>query len=590
MNKKAINLLIVTSTLTIIIFNTILFYTLNCSGGIIKSKNVYGEVFSAESEDIDKINEIIKTLPTDINLAITRTQNKIDELNGIYADYITEENSNQNISTDEILNQIRIYQSVLEQLNHVSDYPDYIERIRDNASSLSDLSLYSEDKWHNNNIIKTQKDFYGLSNITLTIASEVGFLTLINYKVTDLFALLLTCIAIFSLCISDKQLQAERKRGFLPVIFWTFGIILMYLCNYILAEKFIGLPEFGTSVQSLPAFKSCPYLISCGSFITLCSLFKLVGFIIILCTVMAVFYSVRRLPIALTASLIFLIETIASRYTGENPIPVLLREINLLSAFSFERFYIRYLNLNVFSQAVSRLPIFIVLITILTIVMVIVVRSRHTAFTNKMTTEIERQYFDEIDHRYNETQKIHHDINNHLLVLGTLIKNGENEKAKTYLNQISEEMSLTIMPVKTGSSILDALLYNKTQKAKEYGAEINFEINCPFTGCNISDYDLCGIFGNILDNAIEAVNKCENNKTIKIFVGEQLGMIYISCQNHYNGELKRRGDKILTTKGNTITHGYGITRVREIADKHNGEVNITAENKTFLIEILLNKN
>ena len=65
-------------------------------------------------------------------------------------------------------------------------------------------------------------------------------------------------------------------------------------------------------------------------------------------------------------------------------------------------------------------------------------------------------------------------------------------------------------------------------------------------------------------------------------------MLYISCENPFSGELKRRGDRIITTKKDFASHGFGIMRVRELARRYGGEVNITAEKGVFLIEILLN--
>lgn len=142
------------------------------------------------------------------------------------------------------------------------------------------------------------------------------------------------------------------------------------------------------------------------------------------------------------------------------------------------------------------------------------------------------------------------------------------------------------MPVKTGRNVLDALLFKKTEQAAEKGCKITFEIDCPISG-SASDYDLCTIFGNILDNAIEASNSGDR---ISVKIGKQLDMLYISCKNPFSHKLKRRGDRILTTKKDFASHGFGIMRVREIARRYGGDVNITAENDVFLMEILLNTN
>jgi len=56
----------------------------------------------------------------------------------------------------------------------------------------------------------------------------------------------------------------------------------------------------------------------------------------------------------------------------------------------------------------------------------------------------------------------------------------------------------------------------------------------------------------------------------------------------FKSEIRTRGERLLTSKTDATLHGYGISRVREIAAKHGGEVKITAENGEFIIEILMN--
>ncbi|MGN0700328.1 MAG: sensor histidine kinase, partial [Oscillospiraceae bacterium] len=271
-------------------------------------------------------------------------------------------------------------------------------------------------------------------------------------------------------------------------------------------------------------------------------------------------------------------------FTISTTAPTILSEINILSFFSFERFFIRYLNLDVLGLSVARLPVFLVfgaaVIAALWAYSASVIKTR----TEAAIRETEQEYYDEINRRYNESRKIRHDINNHLLAVSALIERGSIDEAKRYIAEVSEQSDLAAMPVKTGRNVLDALLFKKTEQAAEKDCKIAFEIDCPISG-SVSDYDLCTIFGNILDNAIEAVG---TGSRISVKIGKQLDMMYISCENPFSGELKRRGDRILTTKKDFAAHGFGIMRVRELARRYGGDVYITAEKGVFLIEILLN--
>ena len=65
-------------------------------------------------------------------------------------------------------------------------------------------------------------------------------------------------------------------------------------------------------------------------------------------------------------------------------------------------------------------------------------------------------------------------------------------------------------------------------------------------------------------------------------------MFYISCENAFNGELKRKGEKILSTKKDGSSHGFGLIRIKDTAKHYGGDVNITTTNGVFRIEILMN--
>ena len=262
-----------------------------------------------------------------------------------------------------------------------------------------------------------------------------------------------------------------------------------------------------------------------------------------------------------------------------------LKEINVLSLFSFERFFMYYMNLEVFGILVSRLPVFIIFVCIVFVFLAIISVQSISKRMEELTKETEQEYYDEINRRYLEGRKIRHDINNHLLAINTLIETGNVEQAKRYISEVSEQLDLVAMPVKTGRDVLDALLLKKTEQATEKGAQIVFEINAAFHDCTIADYDLCTIFGNILDNAIEAVNAGDK---ILVSIDKQHDMFYISCENTFYGELKRKGDKILSTKKEFGSHGFGLTRIRDTAKHYGGDVSITAENGVFRIEILMN--
>lgn len=463
-------------------------------------------------------------------------------------------------------------------LRYLSGYGDYISGITDRSELLSDISIYKQDSEILANILNTRKDFYGLENIRLTPVCETGFTLFLNYRLTDIFAALMPIISLAALR------NSRRKSLLSPVILTLLGAGAMYLTNLALIGNYLGLPPAETAVQSMESFKSCPYMINAGALAALVVLMKMSGCLVILFLVSAIAFSSGKRRI-ITAAVTLAVLAAEVFFALSPTAPAILSEINLLSFFSYERFYIRYLNLDVFGLSVARLPVFLVFAAAVTAALWAFSASVIKTRTEAAIRETEQEYYDEINRRYNESRKIRHDINNHLLAVSALIESGEIEEAKRYITEVSEQSDLAAMPVKTGRNVLDALLFKKTEQAAEKGCSIAFELDCPISKCGASDYDLCTIFGNILDNAIEAVNRGDR---ISVKIEKQLDMLYISCENPFSGELKRRGEKILTTKKDIASHGFGIMRVRELARHYGGDVNITAENGAFLIEILMN--
>jgi sensor histidine kinase regulating citrate/malate metabolism len=102
--------------------------------------------------------------------------------------------------------------------------------------------------------------------------------------------------------------------------------------------------------------------------------------------------------------------------------------------------------------------------------------------------------------------------------------------------------------------------------------------------------DICSIFGNALDNAIESVLKITNKekRLIHITVTQQKSFLLIRFENYYEGDLKYQDRGVLaTTKKEKGFHGYGIKSIRYTVQKYGGAVDIAAQNNWFDLEILI---
>lgn len=178
----------------------------------------------------------------------------------------------------------------------------------------------------------------------------------------------------------------------------------------------------------------------------------------------------------------------------------------------------------------------------------------------------------------------YHDLKHYILVL----KMEENEqRRRDYLNQMEEELKGYGMQYKTGNQVLDVLLTSKNLSC----AKKQIVMTCVVDGTLfdfMDNIDICSIFGNALDNAIECEEKLELEKRlIEVTAFSQKKFLIIRIENYYEGELEFTRGLPLTTKKETQFHGYGLKSLCYTVRKYGGETDISAHDNWFSLKILI---
>lgn len=173
----------------------------------------------------------------------------------------------------------------------------------------------------------------------------------------------------------------------------------------------------------------------------------------------------------------------------------------------------------------------------------------------------------------------HHDLKHNLAVL----RNGT-ERADEYANATEHDIKLYDTVFRTGNDVLDTILMGKSIKCEQNG--ITF--TCVADGAALafmSDMDICSLFGNALDNAIESFYDAadEDDKFIKLAVYKNGELLIVKCENAFNGKVTCINGDLISTKGDKEHRGFGIKSIKAIAEKYGGSVSIAAEPPTFTI-------
>ena len=101
--------------------------------------------------------------------------------------------------------------------------------------------------------------------------------------------------------------------------------------------------------------------------------------------------------------------------------------------------------------------------------------------------------------------------------------------------------------------------------------------------------DVSVLFGNALDNAIEAVSRIPEpeQRLIDLSVSRQRGFVWIRVLNRFTGKLRMRNGMPVTTKTDARSHGYGVKSIVATAEKYGGSVTMEARDGRFELRILL---
>ena len=177
-----------------------------------------------------------------------------------------------------------------------------------------------------------------------------------------------------------------------------------------------------------------------------------------------------------------------------------------------------------------------------------------------------------------------HDWINELIALKNEIEYENKDVVLQNIDRIIQNCQFGEAISDTGNKCIDALINVKYTTAKEKGIDFILKIFIP-EELPINQCDMGIVLGNILDNAIEATEKCNSSaKKIEIIMGIKKEALVLVVKNPLAGSLKRNKDgKLLSTKEDSKRHGYGINSVIKVARKYNGDVIIEEEGASCIL-------
>ncbi len=180
----------------------------------------------------------------------------------------------------------------------------------------------------------------------------------------------------------------------------------------------------------------------------------------------------------------------------------------------------------------------------------------------------------------------YHDMKKHLNFLTTIESTEEREK---YLENLKSQISIYDAFHNTGNETLDIVISDADMECRKRGIRLLVFVDGNLLNF-MSPIDIVTIFSNALENSIEAVSKLESkNDSITVRMHEYDTWLAISIENGYVGKIRWKGDRLATTKPDSVEHGYGLANIRNVVEKYGGNVTTEAREGTFILTLLFPK-
>lgn len=198
------------------------------------------------------------------------------------------------------------------------------------------------------------------------------------------------------------------------------------------------------------------------------------------------------------------------------------------------------------------------------------------------------KHLDDIVAKQEALRRFKHDMGNQLVALETYFEQDDRSEGRAHIQALMQWFDEARPTVYTGNTALDAILSTKKTLAERQGIRfstmLQIEKDLP-----IAPEDVCVIFGNALDNAIEACGKVKTaDKHIDVVMIQQEDEVFCKITNTTVAPIQ---STLKTTKADKENHGFGLLNIKRALEKYDSEpiIETTDCQFTLLFTLFLNE-
>lgn len=268
----------------------------------------------------------------------------------------------------------------------------------------------------------------------------------------------------------------------------------------------------------------------------------------------------------------------------------------IITLFLFILFTIIFILNNpvlFFIKSIARTYIFTVMISIIALIcfdrmQTKYEKDKHLQESIIQNLEKEKEFNQQREQQQKEIRKINHNLNNILIILQSHLEKEEYEEAKNYIEQnLKTHVEAYQALTHTGIAAIDGALNAHIQSIKEKGIQYDEDISKILHLGSIVPGDLALIISLALDNAKEACENIEGEKHISLKLQSKQTHVILYIENSIPEGSHPTFHK--TSKKDKIAHGFGVSSIKEMAERYHGEAKYEVKHDQVILRVVLQK-
>ena len=179
-----------------------------------------------------------------------------------------------------------------------------------------------------------------------------------------------------------------------------------------------------------------------------------------------------------------------------------------------------------------------------------------------------------------------HDWNNRMQVLNNIAECENVSALKDFVLKMDNKAKMHKVYSGSGILIVDSIINSKLTDAENQNIEVAASVKIP-SDIEVDADDMVVILGNLLDNAIEACERVNSHKYIKVSLKYKKGCLFINVRNSFDNVIEQINGEYITRKNNKALHGIGLKSVKATIDKYNGGIKFLTDKDEFNVHVML---